>query len=326
MDRVYIAKDGRPVVAGRPCLDWVSATTRSGDAFEALTLGLQEMFPDSQTRAVIQRYTGINYTEGVFLGSGYQQGQAHFLLQVSGLQAELVIGRMRQDPTINLEDWSLTRIDIQVTLRPKRRRMPLHKLGVNLQKGKYGKISNRREIDVRTQSSATGDTIYVGGVSSEKMRRIYSKSLVDSNGVLHDFERYEIQFRHGTAKSLMKKINVTDEAVYLDNLVKVLRGDATSLPHEFVKRLAISNWNMEEEGTNIARAAKQKGESNTTKWIFNIRKALEKGCKQEGKDGEICRGIMFDAIFRGMSTDPLADNKGCGFWIDEQGNLHPFKM
>lgn len=314
------SEDGRLVKVGSASLDYLSITTYDADQFDAMTFLLSENFGTNVRPETIQRYTGLRYTDGIFMGSGQQPKGAHFMIISSGYDSEKLFRIMRIAPQIKLELWKPTRLDLQCTVPTKARRSSLAKLGDNLRKGVYGEVRDRRSINVRTISSNTGDTVYIGSTSSERMIRLYDKYLVDEQGQKVRHERFEVQFRENTAMRVLQAINQTDSDLYAESKVGVLRGDIRALPQPFVKRTSINKWRVDNEGDKVTRAPDTATETNKTKWLLRLNDAIIGACKQDGVQGIMCRQSIMKALVIACSHDELVDYQAWNLH-DEHGEL-----
>lgn len=305
---MYYADDGRLVIVGEGAIDYLSITTYDGGQDYVISEILRQEYPEMYEKTVINKsYVGIKYAEYVVLAQGMQQKMPHFLLIATGYNSDKILRHMLTDERIDLSKWKVTRIDIQVTLKKKARRTKLITLGMNLEAGKYGDVSNRRKVSVRYQGSETGDTIYIGSPKSEKMRRIYDKFLTDMAGEVIQMERYEIQYRDRTAQSVVNRM-IKEGAIEISRVIqKIIKGDMSTLPEKFVEKLSVHRWQPNTKAIIINRAGAPSKTSNTTKWVRQIRYALLRACSQEGINGIESRKALLEALVCAISDDYLED-------------------
>lgn len=319
MEYLY-SDDGRVVITGEGACDWITLTTYDYWQWDLLKTHVENAFPKAIGNEFLDGYSGVKYADFLFMGAGKQQGKAHHILHASAYLADVVLRIFQNISTINKKVWSCTRIDIQVTLKPKARRTKLIKLGQYLKEGKYGPISNRRKINVRYQGSDTGDTIYIGSPTSEKMKRIYDKYLTDEDGNSKQYERYEIQYRKRTAQTVFGTILKDGIENISQNIQRIIKGDANLLPIDFQKKLSIYSFSPRIGTITINRAQKEAKESDTTRWVKSIRHALIRACRQSGDNGIYCREIMMRALAESITDNSLVDYRKWRL-LDEYGTV-----
>lgn len=288
----YYDTGGRAVILGDGAIDYLSVTTYDKDQANRLQEILNTEYWTSNETHSVNSYIGWKYAEYVFMGAGRQQNKSHYMMIATALHSDVLFRLMATDSVIKMDKWSTTRIDLQVTLPEKKRATRLGTIGLNLQNGKYGAISNRRKIAVKTIIGETGDTIYIGSPKSEKQRRIYKKVLTDIHDNVRDFQRYEIQFRHATAQSISNKIRQGSILDLSTNIQRIVKGDLSLLPEKFTSKLSFHTWQPKMIGEVVNRARKESKTTNVTKWIRSIMYALLKGCMQEGFNGRFCRETL----------------------------------
>lgn len=305
---MYYSDDGRLVITGEGAIDYVTLTTYSGVQDSLMAVYLEREYGPSDEKIVIGgNYVGIKYTEYVVLVMGYQKKQPHYMLVATGYNSDKIIRDCITEGKIDLTLWNCTRIDIQVTLKKKARRPRLLNLGANLETGKYGEVSNRRKVKVKVIGSDTGDTIYIGSPTSEKQKRIYDKHLTDVSGNNVHMERYEIQYRSRTAQSVLTRITNKGALELSRQIQRVIKGDMSTLPEPFQKKLSAYSWQPNLSTIVINREKPQDKASDTTKWVKSIRYALLRACSQNGDNGLACRKALLEALVCSISDDYLED-------------------
>jgi hypothetical protein len=316
MDSYYDA-GGRVVVLGDGAIDYLSITTYDQAQYDRLLGILSIEYSDSMEHHAVMSYEGRKYADYVFAGKGRQQSKNHYILIATAIHSDVLYRHLMTDKDINLDTWKVTRIDIQVTLPEKKRATRLGTIGLNLQNGKYGEVSNRRKVAVKTIIGDTGDTIYIGSPKSEKQRRIYKKILTDIDDNVKDFQRYEIQYRSNTAQSVSNKLRKDSVLNLSTNIQKLVKGDVSLLPEKFTSKLSFHTWNPKMVGEVVNRTRKESKTTNQTKWIRSIRYALLKGCNQEGFNGLFCKQTLMEALVISITennTEPTESWKLLSPW------------
>lgn len=302
----YYDQDGRHVIIGEGALDWFTITTYDGDQ---MTIAENELIKaygrQFETVSISGGYIGIKYADYVVLLQKNTREATHFVIHASAIHSDVLLRRFITTEGFDITRWKCTRIDIQLTLYKRPRRRSLNSIGTDLKNGKFGKISNRRKIDVDLRSSETGDTIYIGSPKSEKRRRIYTKFLTNDNGDNEELERYEIQYRHLTAVNILKKVISEGAEGISVNIQRLIKGDASILPAKFISLLAIDKFQPKLKGVIVNRARKESKTTNTTKWLRSLRYAILKACNQEGENGRYCRETIMEALVISITENPI---------------------
>lgn len=320
MSEQYYDSDGRPIIVGDGAIDYLSMTTYDGMQLQYLENLLNKEWGISTETHSVMHYIGGKWADYLFAGSKRLGNELHTMVIATSYHSDKLLRHMVVDEKIDLERWSCTRVDIQTTLKARKRDRRLGLIGVDLEKGKYGKISNRREIKVKTIMSADGDTIYIGKPSSEKQRRIYDKYLTSESDTVEKFQRYEIQYRKNTAQGVIKKI-ISGGVLNINVMIqRIIKGDLTILPDEFVSKLPIDKWQPKIIGVLTNRARKENKTTNTTRWIRNNRYALLRACSQAGENGEICRETLMEAIVIAITGNNI-ENTGSWRFISGDGEI-----
>jgi hypothetical protein len=312
---------GREVVVGEAAIDWLTLTTYSSDLFDKLTDCLTTLYGKSEMKVKLQGYVGLQYDGNIKLLAGWQKKQPHYMLLVSAYHADQLFRFIRKQTNIPIEEMNCTRVDVQVTERPKRARQRLQKIGLEIEQEKYGQLKNRRAVNVRTISSNTGDTIYLGSPKSEKMVRIYDKHLVTEGGVNRKMERYEIQFKGATAQSVYAKMFGGGVAYLSLTLATIIKGDYELLPVEIQNKLALRKWKSSVVGTLITRAISTPQESNRLKWLRRMVKAIVAACNEPFPHGQIAMEFLLSVIIPILTGNPLENLEGWHL-MDDSGNLY----
>lgn len=301
----YHAEDGREVIQGQGAIDYITLTTYNREQMFIVENVLSKLFPNGNEKKKIEGYYGIQYTDFAFLGHGTQNKEDHHYFSSTGYNSDFLTREIIKQDGFNIELWNCSRIDIQVTIPTKKRRMRLTHIGEELEKGKYGKLSNRREIKFRYWGNPTGDSLYLGSPKSEKQIRIYDKKVYDDNEQEYKMERYEIQLRRKTSLNAFRKIASKGEGNVSKVIESLIRGDINNLPDKLQKKLSSTKWKPNVTPELITRAHTVKKESDTTRWIKTNMNAFARACKQDGKNGIDCRMIMLRAIVAGIDENEM---------------------
>lgn len=307
----YYDQDGRHVIIGEGAIDWFTLTTYDGDQVDIAEQQLIKAYGKSfETVSISGGYIGFKYAEYVVLLKKNTREATHFVVHASAIHSDEMLRRFITTKGFDITRWKCTRIDIQITLHKRPRRRSLNSIGTDLKSGKFGKISNRRKIEVDLRSSETGDTIYIGSAKSEKRRRIYTKFLSNEDGNNEELERYEIQYRHLTAVNILKRVISEGAEGISTNIQKLIKGDASILPEPFIRLLAIDKFQPKMKGVIVNRARKESKTTNTTKWLRSLRYAILKACNQEGSNGLFCRETILEALVISITENPIENWSG----------------
>lgn len=302
----YYDHDGRYVVIGAGAVDYLSLTTWNGEQAEIVEKMLERIYnPSMETVSVGHGYIGARYQPDVTFSAKKTPQETHFMLTCSAYNSDKTLRHLILEKGFSIDLWKVTRIDIQITLHKRKNRRSLAKIGQDLKDGKFGEVHNRRKIEVSTQSSDTGDTIYIGSPKSEKRRRIYTKFLTDDQENVIEFERYEIQYRHATAQSAMKKV-LSGGVLEIANMIqRIVKGDCEILPEKFIRLLSVNKFEPNVTGIVLNRARKESKTSDITKWWRGLRYAMLRCFNQDGVNGLICRETAFEALVISVTQDNL---------------------
>lgn len=278
----------------------MDVTTFNGDIFDEWKHILDELHI-SQPRAVkYGRYTGLMWNDVVFLGSGFQKKQPHFMLHVTGVDADRIFREISLRDSWEVSRVNCTRIDIQVTFWGDVNRMELSEFAQEEKKEHPYEKKNKRKYVINAYVGDENDTLYIGAPSSTKRLRIYDKPLADDYTNTHYMERTELQFRKQTAHGVFLKLEATEDRHKSAWIESAIRGEVGKMPDHWREQL--SGWigTQERDATPIPRGKKTPVVSNRTAWVATNRNALAIACKQEGHDGARCREMLFRAIVEAL--------------------------
>jgi len=183
-------------------LDWLTLTTWHAPTWPKLDAIARGMGIKSPVEDRRMQYRGLS-SGGVFWGEALQQGVKHFMLQASGMDAELI------GPRLLGLGLKCTRLDVQITSsKPK----DWQAIGVANQIRAYPPNSwpsgQMRMVTV-IQSGDGFDTIYVGSRASDRYCRIYVKP--DDLG--RAYLRFEMEYKGALADTAWRTLNDSDDPV-----------------------------------------------------------------------------------------------------------------
>jgi len=159
-------------------VDYVRLATFDTIQFYNLTAAIERKFTGWHPQKHLQ-YKGRQSKEGVFHGLGDQNGRAHGIIQVSGLQAQIFLVWLFGLGKERFSSFYCTRIDIQVT-----KQRPHKEWRIGAYKRSQGGMS--------LIQSDTGITLYIGSRSSDSFWRLYDKT--------KDLLRVEVELKGKLAK------------------------------------------------------------------------------------------------------------------------------
>lgn len=201
-------KQPRELVLLVPQIDWYTLTSFEPTGWQFWRsifdgLGADEI--DGNTGRLMYTGTLWSMKNGTsFLGSGYQDGKEHIILQVSGKLAQDTFMQAAKKPLA--EAWArCTRIDLQITqYRPTewdqwRLFNRLKKVGRNVNYVSSMTGPNRTELA----------TIYIGSRYSKRMIRIYEKSA--ENQV---YLRLEAELKGAVAHKTAKALTIEPDKIH----------------------------------------------------------------------------------------------------------------
>lgn len=204
--------------------------------------------PGDREKYQIRMYCGY-LMEYVFIGSGYQGNDEHFISRISGEKSNELYKEFYSP------DVKTTRIDLQITMA-----LPVGYLARDfsddLRKGDWG--SYKREIQLIENSDGL-DTVYIGSRKSERFARVYVKS---AGEVL--FLRFEVEYKGYTANAI-SKMCYHDETMISRFLYEFISGipkDKLGVVDGFLNLLDGAK-------TGIINPKKIQDDDSTFDWITN---------------------------------------------------------
>lgn len=233
-------------------LDYLTLTTFHPIAVAAFWAWHQDI-EHGRKDAKRMQYSGVvahHETGSAFFGSAEQRGQAHTMLQVSGLLAESAWNALQE--TVHKTQARVTRIDIQVTVPYDRATWS--------QSGVFEEIRlnapNRSVSFVESKSAPDGgklSTVYYGSRTSDRVTRLYEKV-----GMGEDvFLRFETEYKGARARKLGYEL-----AKGLGNAKNVLAAELAAFPCQSVRLLFLDYI----ENPRPVKVQRESG--NTKKWLL----------------------------------------------------------
>jgi hypothetical protein len=294
-EKLYDDK-GRSIVTLKGAVDWLDVTTFSADVFDEWTKYLYEIHISQPRQMKLQRYTGVIWNDTVFIGSGTQKKMPHFMLHVTGVDADRIFREFASRKCWETDRVKCTRIDIQTTFWGDPNRMSLVAIAQEERETQEYEIKNKRKHVIEAILGDENDTLYVGAKSSQRRLRIYDKMLVDEYGKTHFMERTELQFRKQTADGVFKRLEAVDDRNMSEWIESAIRGETSKFPDHIRDQLTGWTGTQERDSVAIPRGKKIIPVSNRARWVIGIRKALTLACKEEGESGRRARSVLFNAI------------------------------
>ena len=194
-------------IVNEVAVDYVTATSFSGKSYRKIVGRILGTMTDSPKQAKTMQYEG-DRIGGLFHGEAMQKGKVHYMISISGSEAD------RHIQTMVKSDLRFTRLDIQITIE----------LPEWYRAREYSDFLNRsvwrgRGREARLLEGGGGnDTVYIGAASSERMVRVYVKN--------EDYLRFEVQFRGKLARNARQRMVKGGDK----EAGAILRGEILKLP------------------------------------------------------------------------------------------------
>lgn len=177
------------------CFDWITATSFDDNFHAFWWEKLKDN--DEKTEAKVMQYHGYHFpleNGSAFLGTADQHGRSHYMLRLSGYEAEQnklpILLQFRQGFV------KITRVDFQVTI-PKPADWSQWDLHVRLKE--RGRLTNWIESKIYGKGF---QTVYVGSRSSNRFARIYLKESGEGDILL----RFEMEYKGQRANAIVKRL------------------------------------------------------------------------------------------------------------------------
>lgn len=177
-------------LTGTPACDYLRLTTFNRSSMESLVTLLTscDVQPSDLT---LRGYAGYMQTfpdGSVFWGQGEQKGMHHWIVQVSGAKSNKAMSQVIES---GIEDYSCTRLDLQITLPVPdwfKSRSFLDTLRTGTWVGRARKCTS---VD-----NYGNDTVYIGSKTSDRFIRVYVKEV--------EWLRFEVQYAKERADGCLK--------------------------------------------------------------------------------------------------------------------------
>jgi hypothetical protein len=191
----------RAVIVGKTSVDWLTLTTYEASIYaawrETICSTCKMITAKSQKR---MQYSGEG-GEGFFYGVGRQSGKPHYMVQVSGAEADAFMKSVL--PFFDLELISCSRIDVQFTLAREGYEEKLSDVGRTLRalvKSGTGRRGQAPEIVCYDGDRPYTDTLYVGTRRSDRFLRVYDKWIDEQ-----PFIRMEAEYKGNLASAAFRR-------------------------------------------------------------------------------------------------------------------------
>ena len=153
--------DSQPVLDAT-LIDYIRIATFDTVAYARLCAGLEKKYHEWKPKRW-QQYKGRESTGNVFHGIGQQKRRAHYIIAVSGFQAQDFFRWYQSQLETITVAFYCTRIDIQRTqVRPAK----------EYRLASYKRLAGKKSLI----QSDTGMTLYIGSRTSDSYWRIYDKT------------------------------------------------------------------------------------------------------------------------------------------------------
>lgn len=169
--------------------DWITITTWTGELCGDTHFQYSKGAQDLNEKRL--QYKGVNMG-GIFLGEAMQRGRPHYMIQVSGEQANEFSRLVSQWSPY---DYDVTRCDLQVTI-PLPPHFSARDLYHDIETWAGPGIKRRPTI---VQSGDGLDTVYIGSRTSDRFTRIYVKEI---DGGLRAL-RFEVEYKAEHARRVL---------------------------------------------------------------------------------------------------------------------------
>ena len=239
-----------------PMVDYITMTfeadspIRSGIALLDDIEGMREIMAEGEP-AKVRWFVGKR-KDGIFVGSGWNNGKFYAMLDAPGAIADSVF---QECAMLNVKPGSCTRIDVQVTTI-RREGLELVDAHLELQE------TEKRKVKIEG-NRADGYTLYIGAPSSDKRIRIYDKSVM-VNGFRNVFWRFEVQYRRELAEQVYNSL-----AYGGYEPCQFLKGEVEAIerrPNTVASKILKDFWYVLGSGSGL-RPTTIHYESNTFEWM-----------------------------------------------------------
>lgn len=301
--------EGKEVIVGRVACDFVSITTYSKELYEQWRELVRTMYLGVPTGTAFAQYSGISYDDSVKLVEGTQNGQPHYMVSVSGANADVFLHYYIEEGAIPENAGNCTRLDIQLTLPKLEDRPRLATLAMDYQEGRLGEFLGRGRPKVYSYAGDDGDTLYIGSGQSEKLVRVYDKEVTDRKGKRTVAERAELQLRASRAQSIFERMLERRPHYSEGPMRAALKAELEKLPKLMAQQIAACQKGAI-DGKAEAAIYQRRGGGPRTKWLNTNSNAMVEACNQSGPDGDICKMIILDVLARSLTGKHTGSVRG----------------
>lgn len=306
-DIFYDDKDGRAIITGIGGVDYLTCTTFNPYVAQKWEALVRERYPSEPTTHREKMYSGEDYEGVAKVLVGRQSSMPHWKFNFSGVDADSMMVLLHQHDCLFRDDIGITRLDIQITTRKYKNRIPIARIHDNLKAGKYGQIAGSGKTSLHLQSSDTGDTLYVGSQWSDKRTRYYTKNVKSNDDSQYELERYEVMYRRETAEKAAAMILEGKEHLDRARINEMLLGDMERLPTKMKVQMRCYAYLKGHNPVYVPRSNEPRIKTSGTRWVMKMADALLKYARQAGENGMTVRGILMRILVMAISTDPLED-------------------
>lgn len=198
------------IILGIPAVDYLTLTTYEISKFRDGREMIIEKNQDKEPRETKKMQYKGNTWGASFAGEGEQRGRPHYMIQVSGGEAQLAL------PGLSPLDLNPTRVDVQFTLDESETEKVAHELSREskwrdtdtiqtflnhaYKRWQWSK-GRKKKTNVRTQDGS--DTLYIGGREKARLfARLYMKELPGRGFGI----RYELELKQDASRQFMKRV------------------------------------------------------------------------------------------------------------------------
>jgi hypothetical protein len=232
-------------------------------------------------------------------------GEAHWLVDINGKEADEFIRRAIEHGSFNRDLWNVSRIDLQITV-PRSRHIEYAELPDLINGGELGEFQGRGKPKARAQASDTGHTLYIGSAKSSIMLRFYDKPLILGRKRIN-YDRYEIQLRDDYANPLVTRLFKQAPKYDRSVLMQFLKYRFSLLPDHLQTILSHKSSFTEAVSVNIPPTKTDKQESAKLKWLKSLKGSILALASKQGPEGIEARRVLLEALVVASTGDKLAN-------------------
>jgi hypothetical protein len=255
-------------------IDWLTLTTFDRDVYGAWSALLGSANGTLREGRLLM-YLGA-WSGSLFVGEGAQQGRPHYMLRVSGEDADHLAPQLAFNPA------HCSRIDLQITIE-----LPPGYSGRDFADHLREERRDRRRRITLIESGEGESTVYIGHRSSERYYRIYVKFDAQGNPYL----RFEVEFKGDVAPAVWRHIQFGQSlSAILTSEIEHLGFDGVGVLRRFHAWLG--------GALHISPHTVPTSESATLRWLFNAVIPVLRRLLNSHSDGPRLRQIL-EELLRG---------------------------